>query len=112
MAKRNSGGQRSERRRQQVTLLDLKELLFHLDGKTLNVEDATDEEFDRFIRQHITIGWSLEDRRDAINLALEQGKTLGIMSDVSEEKSLEKPVEKSSGTVIFSGSESAQEAQV
>jgi hypothetical protein len=58
--------------------------LFQLDGQTLNVEDATDEQFDTFIRHHIKIGWSLEDRVDAINLALAEGKTLGVMSDKNQ----------------------------
>jgi len=48
------------------------------------VEDATDEQFDRFITQHIQVGWSLEDRVDAINLALARGKTLGVLPDKNQ----------------------------
>ncbi len=77
--KRNSGGQKSTSSHPQITLLDAKEFLFQVDGQIVNVEDATDEQFDRFIRQHIQVGWSLEDRVDAINLALKEGKTLGVM---------------------------------
>jgi hypothetical protein len=58
--------------------------LFQLDDEILNVEDATDEQFDQFIRQHIKIGWSLEDRVDAINLALKEGKTLGILPEKNQ----------------------------
>lgn len=76
MAKLSSGKQKSSKA--QVSLLDAKEFLFQLDGEIFNVEDASDEIFDRFIRQHIKMGWSLEDRVDAINEALAKGKTLGV----------------------------------
>lgn len=81
--KRNSGGQKSTSS-QQITLRDAREFLFQVDGQTVNVEDATDEQFDCFIRQHIKVGWSLEDRVDAINLALSEGKTLGVMPEKNQ----------------------------
>ncbi len=87
MAKQSSGKQKSNVQKStslQITLLDAKEFLFQLDGETLNVEDATDEQFDRFITQHIQVGWSLEDRVDAINLALARGKTLGVLPDKNQ----------------------------
>ena len=82
MPRRASGETRSQKnqtKNQRLTLLDLKETFFRTkDGKQVNVEDATDAEFDAFIRQHVQIGWSLEERRDALNLAFEQGKSLGM----------------------------------
>lgn len=83
MPKRSNGEQKSGA----LTLLDLKETWFNLNGKQINVEDATDAEFDEFIRHHITIGWTLEERRDAVNLALERGQTLGIHIEETQEKS-------------------------
>jgi len=63
----------------ELTLLDMKTTFFKTaDGREVSVEDATDEEFDFFIRQHIAIGWSLEERRDALNLVLEKGVSLGL----------------------------------
>lgn len=82
MAKQSSGKPRSNVQKStslQITLLDAREFLFQVGDEILNVEDATDEQFDQFIRQHIKIGWSLEDRVDAINLALKEGKTLGVL---------------------------------
>ncbi len=88
MTKQNSGKPKSNVLKstssQQITLLDAKEFLFQVDGETVNVEDATDEQFDKFIRQHIKIGWTLEDRVDAINLALNEGKTLGVMPEKNQ----------------------------
>lgn len=81
MAKLNSGDKKSGK---EITLLNAKEFLFQLDGQILNVEDATDAEFDRFIRQHIELGWSLEDRVDAINTALAKGKTLGVLPEKNQ----------------------------
>jgi hypothetical protein len=63
-----------------VNLLDLKEIVFKWDGSEYNVEDAPDEIFDAFIRQHITVGWTLENRCNAINEALKQGLTLGLIA--------------------------------
>lgn len=84
MTKQSSGKQKSSGRKstssRQITLLDAKEFLFEIDGEIFNVEDAPDEKFDQFIRKHVKVGWSLEDRIDAINLALSEGKTLGVSS--------------------------------
>lgn len=77
VAKRASGAQKSKK---QLNLLDLKGTWFHVDGKRINVEDASDAEFDQFIRQHVQVCWSLEERRDSLNLALEQGQTL-VLTD-------------------------------
>ncbi len=88
MAKQKDGRPRSgvlkSTSSQQITLLDAKEFLFQVGAEILNVEDASDEQFDMFIRQHITIGWSLEDRIDAINLALKEGKTLGVLPEKNQ----------------------------
>lgn len=85
MTKQSSGRPKSDDQKStsspQITLLEAKEFLFQVDGEMVNVEDATDEQFDWFIRQHIKIGWTLEDRVDAINLALKEGKTLGILPE-------------------------------
>lgn len=104
MAKLNSGDKKASKPTQKIDLLNAKEFLFEIDGRTVNVEDASDAEFDRFIRLHIEMGWSLEDRVDAVNLALEKGKTLGVMAADSS-------AEKSKGDLIFSGAETALEGK-
>ena len=53
-------------------LNDLEVKFFRLDGQTFNVADAADEIFDAFIRQFVQVGWTLEDRRNALNAALNQ----------------------------------------
>jgi hypothetical protein len=57
---------------QSFTLLDLRRLTFTLDGEqVLNVQDATQEEFDALARMMSNISnveqWYLEERRDFIN---------------------------------------------
>lgn len=62
-------------------LLDLKETWFlsPITGARVNVEDVTDTEFFQFIRQYVNVEgedletWSLEERRDVLNFALEHG---------------------------------------
>lgn len=87
MAKQSSGKPRSNVQKStslQISLLDAREFLFQVGDEILNVEDATDEQFDAFIRNHIKVGWSLEDRVDAINLALKEGKTLGVLPEKNQ----------------------------
>lgn len=105
MARLNNGEKKSGK---EVTLLNANEFLFELDGKTLNMEDATDAQFDRFIRRHIEMCWSLEDRVDAVNTALEKGKTMGVMSAKPDEEAREK----SNQSLIFSGTTPAQEGSL
>jgi hypothetical protein len=57
-------------------LLDL-DLKFFASPKTsqpVRVDKATDEEFDLFIRQYIVVGWTLEDRLDALVAAIRGGQ--------------------------------------
>jgi len=88
MTKQSSGKPKSDDQKStsfpQITLLDAKEFLFQVDGETVNVEDATDEQFDQFIRHHIKVGWTLEDRVDAVNFALKEGKTLAILPEKNQ----------------------------
>ncbi len=102
MAKRSSGEQKPKG----LTLLDLKETWFRLGEKQVNVEDATDAEFDQFIRQHIIVGWTLEDRRDALNMVLQRRATLGIEPEIIEENIQGK----TQYHLIFKGVEPAPEA--
>lgn len=80
MAKRASGEQKSGRpetpKAPKLTLLDLGRISFQLsaEGQPLSVESASDSEFDAFIRAYVDVGWSLEERRDALNFAIESGK--------------------------------------
>jgi hypothetical protein len=56
-------------------LLDLDQKCFvsPITGQAVRVDKATDEEFDQFIRSYITIGWTLEDRLEALVEAIRGG---------------------------------------
>jgi len=58
--------------------LDLDQRCFAspLTGQLVSVEDATDQEFDQFIRQYVEIGWSLEERINALIDAIEDGQKI------------------------------------
>lgn len=79
MAKRGNGEQKVKQQDKpkavKLTLLDLGRISFQLSNEqVLSVEDASDSEFDTFIRQYVDVGWSLEERRDALNFAIKSGK--------------------------------------
>lgn len=60
-----------------ITLLDLERLLILIPGgKTVSVEEASDDEFERFIKQATDIVYSLEERRNMLNSLI--GKTLEL----------------------------------
>ena len=58
--------------------LDLDQRCFSspLTGQPVSVEEATDEEFDQFIRQYVEVGWSLEERVNALMDALDDGQKI------------------------------------
>lgn len=58
--------------------LDLDQRCFSspVTGQPVSVEDASDEEFDQFIRQYVEIGWTLEERVNALMDAMEDGQKI------------------------------------
>lgn len=58
-----------------INLLDAREILFTVDGQTFNVEEAPDMAFDQFIRKHLQVCWTLQERVDAINTILADEKS-------------------------------------
>jgi hypothetical protein len=95
MAKRASGAvakrQTPEKSKQvqKLTLLDLGQTYFQSGEKVVSVEEATDAEFDVFIRQYVELGWSLEERRDALNLAMEKGQNIAFCEPENQEETEE-----------------------
>jgi len=82
-----SGARKSaekSKKNQMLTLLDLGQKWFRLGDRVVNAETATDAEFDAFIRQFVQVGWSLEDRRDALNFAMEQEKPVPLLDHEPE----------------------------
>lgn len=75
-----------------MTLLDLVDLSFisPISDKRVNVEECSDAEFGAFISQYVQVQgedletWSLEDRRDVINFALENSAALNILPNFFE----------------------------
>ncbi|GCE49184.1 hypothetical protein EI42_06013 [Thermosporothrix hazakensis] len=69
------------------TLLDLADLWFTLPDtdKRTNVESCSDAEFYQFISQYVRVEgdaperWSLEERRDVLNFALENSVQLNFL---------------------------------
>lgn len=70
-------------------LLDLQNLRFEIDGNETNIEDCTDEQFARFIRCYVQLTgddldrWPLEERRDVLNFAIEQGQSPNFLPNTS-----------------------------
>lgn len=58
--------------------LDLDQRCFSspVTGQPVSVENATDEEFDQFIRQYVEVGWTLEERVNALIDAMEDGQKI------------------------------------
>jgi hypothetical protein len=76
-------------------LLDLQSLCFisTITGKPTNVEDASNAEFKQFISQYVQVQgedletWPLEERRDVLNFAVEQGQSPKFLPNLSEASS-------------------------
>lgn len=60
----------------QYLTLDQRYFRSPVTGQPVRVEDATDEEFDTFIRQYIELGWTVEERINALIDALEDGQEI------------------------------------
>lgn len=90
MRKQSSGGSKPQKNSaensgspKKFTLLELQDLQFisPVTGKLVNVEECSDAEFSAFISLYVKVTgddldtWSLEDRRDVLNFAFEQGVT-------------------------------------
>ena len=56
--------------------LDQKCFVSPLSGQPVSIESASDEEFDTFIRQYVEIGWTLEERINALIDAMEDGQQI------------------------------------
>lgn len=69
-------------------LLDLQSLWVILPGSTqpVNLEDCSNEEFFHFIEQYVQLtgddldSWSLEERCEVLNFAIEQGQTPNFLA--------------------------------
>jgi hypothetical protein len=48
----------------------------------VRVDEASDEEFDTFIREFIELGWTLEERIDALIDALQDGQQIPFVQPV------------------------------
>lgn len=72
-------------------LLDLQSLwVMSRDGKTpVNLEDCSNEEFFHFIEQYVQLtgddldSWSLEERCEVLNFAIEQGISPNFLPNIS-----------------------------
>ena len=96
MARSKSGGKQAEKAQpeaaQSISLLDAKWVVFTLDGEVYNVEDAPDEVFDTWVRQRLQIGWTLQERVDAINTILADEKSNCALTPAGpEEEAREQP---------------------
>jgi len=60
--------------------LDQRCFLSPRTGQPVSVEEASDEEFDEFIRRYVEIGWTLEERVNALIDALEGGQKIEFSS--------------------------------
>jgi hypothetical protein len=76
---KNSVAPKKQPKKTEITILDLERLLISVNGRTLSVEEATDYEFETFIKQAADIVYGLEERVDWINSLL--GKTLVLNGD-------------------------------
>ena len=56
--------------------LDQKCFISPVNGQPVSVEEASDEEFDQFIRQYVELGWTLEERVNALIDAMEDGQKI------------------------------------
>lgn len=56
--------------------LDQRCFLSPVTGQPVSVENASDEEFDIFIRQYIEVEWTLEERLNALVDALNDGQEI------------------------------------
>lgn len=78
-----------------------------------SVEEASDSEFDVFIRQYVEVGWSLEERRDALNFAIESGKLeIPGLEPETESKNQSENQKKIKDDLISENATEAQEASV
>lgn len=66
--------------------LDQKFFVSHVTGQPVRVDEATDEEFDEFIRQYIQLGWTLEERIDALIDAISDGQEVEFVQPMKIEK--------------------------
>lgn len=59
-------------------------------GQPVRVDEASDEEFDVFIRQYIQLGWTLEQRIDALIDVLEDGHKISFAEPEQPKDTAEK----------------------
>ena len=66
--------------------LDQKFFTSPISEQPVRVDEATDEEFDLFIRQYIQLGWTLEERIDALIDAISDGQEVEFVQPMKIEK--------------------------
>jgi hypothetical protein len=91
MARPKNGVKKQQKEDQQkapsISLLDARYVVFQLGSEMYNLEDAPDAIFDTWVRQRLQIGWTLQERVDAVNAILAAGKASRTMqrADTAEE---------------------------
>ncbi len=97
--------------------LDQRFFISPINAQVVSVESASDEEFDTFIRQYVKIGWTLEERVNALIDALDAGAKIVFhdenkAEDKVEEKLGESQDKSADATQFFTVDEQASEADV
>lgn len=68
--------------------LDQKFFISPISEQPVRVDEATDEEFDLFIRQYIQLGWTLEERIDALIDAIGDGQEVEFIQPLRTQEKL------------------------
>jgi len=83
-----SGSGLAKRLDQRVIDLDQKFFISPKTGLSVRVGEATDEEFDLFIREYVQMKWTLEDRIDALVDAILDDQEVAFCEPDKKEKKL------------------------
>jgi len=64
---------------QRFVNLDQRFFVSPVTGQPVRVEQATDDEFDQFIRQYVVVRWTLEDRLQSLVEAIQDGHEVALI---------------------------------